>query len=160
MFLLLVIFQTVVFLLSLSFQLHVLLLNVLDFDKRWEEVLLILDKYKMDCLILTEVGSFELSLIRHIFTNFRYFYQKSESNWEKVLMLFKSSLAAVRVKCETPNVCVVHVELERVIHLIGVYASKSKTWSWNTLTNYVTGSRFIFGDFNIHIDSKANEMAT
>ena len=91
-------------------------------DKRWEEVLLILDKYKVDGLILTEIGSFELSLINQIFTNFRCFYQKGENKWGGVLMLFKPSLAVMRVKCETPNVCIVDVKLEQVTRLIGVYA--------------------------------------
>ena len=73
-------------------------------------------------------------------------------------MLFKPSLAVVRVKCETPNVCVVDVKLEQVTRLIGVYAPKSKTWSWNTLTNYIADNFCVFGDFNIDIDSKTDEM--
>ena len=54
--------------------------------------------------------------------------------------------------------CVVDVKLEQVTRLIGVYAPKSKTWSWNTLTNYIADNCCVFGDFNIDIDSKADEM--
>ena len=72
-------------------------------------------------------------------------------------MLFKPSLAVVRVKCETPNVCVVDVKLEQVTRLIGVCAPKSKTWSWNTPTNYIADNFCVFDDFNINIDSKADE---
>ena len=141
---------------TLSSQLRILLFNVRGLDRRWEEVLLILDKYKIERLILTEVGSFEFSLINQTFIYFRYFYQKGENKGEGVLMLFKSNLAVVRIKCETPNVCVVDVKLEQLTRLIGVYAPKS---SWTTLTNYISDSCCVFGDFSIDIDSKENEMA-
>ena len=82
----------------------------------------------MDCLILTEMRSFELSLISKIFSNFGYFYQKGESNWGGLLMLFRPSLAVVTVKCETPSVCIVDVKLEQATRLIAVYAPNNKTW--------------------------------
>jgi hypothetical protein len=142
---------------SFSSHLRILLFNVRGLDERWEEVILLLDKYKIDCLILTEVGSFDFSVINQIFINFRYFYQKGENSWGGVMMLFKPSLPLVRVKCDTPNICVVDVKLEPVMRLIGVYAPKSKTWGWNTLSNYITDNCSVFGDFNIDLDVKADE---
>jgi len=144
---------------SFSSQIHILLFNVRGLEERWEEVLLLLDKYKIDCLILTEVGSFDFSLFNQIFINFKYFYQKGENAWGGVLMLFKPSLSVVRVKCETPNICIVDVKLERVMRLIGVYAPRSKTWSWNTLSSYITDCCSLYGDFNIDLDVKADEKA-
>jgi hypothetical protein len=44
----------------------------------------------------------------------------------------------VRVKCETPDMYVVDAKLEQTIRLIGIYASKSKTWAWDILSHYIT----------------------
>ncbi len=144
---------------SFSSQLHILLFNVRGLDERWEEVLLLIDKYKIDCLILTEVGAFDFALVNQLFVNFKYFYQKGENSWGGVLMLFKSSLIVTRVKCDTPNVCIVDVKLERTIRLLGIYAPKSKTWSWDTLSKYINDSCSLFGDFNIDLESKKDERA-
>ncbi|CAF4724669.1 unnamed protein product, partial [Rotaria sp. Silwood1] len=84
---------------------------------------------------------------------------KGENSWGGVLMLFKPSLPVVRVKCETPNICIVDVKQERVVRLNGVYAPKSKTWSWNSLSNFITDRCSLFGDFNIDLDDKADEIA-
>jgi hypothetical protein len=51
------------------------------------------------------------------------------------------------------------MKLERVMRLIGVYAPRSKTWSWNTLSSYITDCCRLYGDFNIDLDVKADEKA-
>jgi hypothetical protein len=123
---------------SVSSQLHVLQFNVRGLGERWEEVLLLLDKYKIDCIILNEVGAFDKQMIKQVFMNYKHFYQKGENAWGGVVILTKPSLSASRIKGETPNVCVIEVKVEKVIRLIGVYAPKSKTWDWNTLSQYIT----------------------
>lgn len=63
-------------------QLSVLLFNVRGLGERWEEVPLLIEKYRSDCAILTEVGAIELSLVYQMFMNYRVFYQKGENAWE------------------------------------------------------------------------------
>ena len=142
---------------SLASHLNVLLFNVRGLEKRWEEVLLLFEKYKMDVLVLLEVGAFELSLFQKIFINFKYFYQKGENAWGGVILLFKSSLPVVRVKCDIPNICVVDIKLEQTLRLVGIYAPKSKTWGWNNLSQYITDFCCLFGDFNIDLDLTDDE---
>jgi hypothetical protein len=142
---------------SLSTQLQVILFNVRGLGERWEEVLLLSEKYKIDCLILTEVGAFELDLVNQTFVNFKYVYQKGENSWGGVLMLFRSNIPINRVKCDISNICVVDVQLETTVRLIGVYAPKSKTWDWNNLTHYITDYCSLFGDFNIDLNCQTDE---
>jgi len=63
------------------------------------------------------------------------------------------------MKCESPNICVVHVKLERTIRLIGIDASKNKAWGWDILSDYITDYRSLFGDFNMDLDCKTDEKA-
>jgi hypothetical protein len=45
------------------------------------------------------------------------------------------------------------------MRIIGIYAPKSKTWNWNSLSDYITDSCGLFGDFNIDLDDKTDEIA-
>jgi hypothetical protein len=67
---------------SFSSKLHILLFNVRGLDERWKEVLLLIAKYKIDSLILTEVGAFDFSLFQQAFSNYKYFYQKGEDSFD------------------------------------------------------------------------------
>ncbi len=140
-------------------QLQILIFNVRGLDLRWEEVILLFEKYKVDCLILIEVGAMDLSLVNQSFIDFKYVYQKGENSWGGVLMLFKTSLPTRRVECNVPNVCIVDVKLEYTVRLIGIYAPKSKTWDWSSLSQHITDHCCIFGDFNIDFDCKSDETA-
>lgn len=142
---------------SISSIFRVLHFNVRGLGERWEEVLLLLDKYKVDCVVLNEVGVFDRELINQAFMNYRSFYQKGENSWGGVLILVKTSLTANRIKCETPNVCVIDIKMERVVRIIGVYAPKSKTWSWNVLSPLITNGCCVIGDFNVDINSETDE---
>ena len=51
----------------LAKQMQVLLFNVRGLGERWEEVLLIAEKYKADCLVLIEIGSIEPTLVKGSF---------------------------------------------------------------------------------------------
>ncbi len=144
---------------SLSSHLRVLLFNVRGLGVRWEEVLLLSVKYEIDCLVLTEVGAVQWDTVKQAFTNFKLFYQKGENSRGGVLMLFKNSLSVERVKCDTPNVCVVEVKLEKTTRLIGMYAPKSKSWNWDVLSSYITDDCCLCGDFNVDFESKSDKKA-
>jgi hypothetical protein len=144
---------------SISSQLHVLLFNVRGLEERWEEVLLLVEKYTIDVLILVEIGAIDLSFVNKVSVNYKFFFQKGENAWGGVLMLFKANLSVVRVKCETQNICVVDVKLEQTLRLIGIYAPKSKTWNWDSLTSYITDNCSLLGDFDIDLDDKTDEKS-
>ena len=136
---------------------QVLLFNVRGLGERWEEVLLIAEKYKADCLVLVEIGAIEPTLVKEVFVNYNHFYQRGENAWRGVLMLFKPSISVKRVKCDTPNVCIVDVQLESTVRLFGIYAPKSKSWHWDNLSYLVKGDCVMFGDFNIDLECKKDE---
>ena len=137
--------------------LQVLLFNVRGIDERWEEVLLLLEKYKPDALVLVEVGSFDPLLIPKIFVNHRCFYQKGENSWGGVFVISRNNLKVTRVPVQTPNVCAVDIHLHLTFRLIGLYAPTSKTWDWSSITPLITGQCCILGDFNIDISAKRDE---
>ncbi len=110
-------------------QLQILLVNVRGLDERWEEILLLHEKYKLDYLTIIAVGAIELSLVKQIFVNFKYFYQKGENPLGSVIMLFKTGLLVMCVKYKTPNICIVDAKPEQTIRLVGIYAPKCKTLS-------------------------------
>ena len=138
-------------------QLQVLLFNVRGLGERWEEVLLIAEKYKADCLVLVEIGAIEPMLVKEVFVNYKCFSQPGENPWGGVLMLFKPSLTVVRVECDIPNVCIVDVKLERPVRIVGIYSPKSKTWQWNSLSQFIKDDCVLFGDFNVDLDCKKDE---
>ena len=144
---------------SISSELQILLFNVRGLAERWEEVLLLLDKYRVDVIILTEIGSIETSLVRQIFLNYKCFQQKGDNAWGGVMMLIKNSLPVSRVKCDLPNVVCVGVKLETTVRLCGVYAPKSKTWQWNALSKIVSNDCCLLGDFNVDLNLKKDERA-
>ena len=76
------------------------------------------------------------------------------------MILIRSSLSATRIKCETPNICVIDVRVERTIRLIGIYALMSKSWDWNILSQYRTNQCGLLGDFNININSDTDKINT
>ena len=139
--------------------LHVLLFNVRGLAERWEEVLLLLDKYKVDIIILTETGMIEKDFVRQSFLNYSFFYQKGENSWGGVIVLIKKGLLVTRVKCEVPNVVCVDIKMERTIRLCGIYAPISKTWKWNQLTPFITEHFVLMGDFNIDLNQRSDVRA-
>ncbi|CAM4848346.1 unnamed protein product [Rotaria magnacalcarata] len=66
-------------------------------------------------------------------------------------MLFNESISISRVPCKLPNVCVVDVNGEEVVRLIGIYAPDSKTWSWDDLSHLLSKKCIVYGDFNVDI---------
>jgi len=60
---------------SLSKELNVLLFNI----RGLEEIVLLAEKYKIDCLILVGVVAINIKMIQRIFVNLKLFYQKGEN---------------------------------------------------------------------------------
>ncbi len=137
-----------------------MLFNVRSLEERWGEVLLLLEKYNPDCIVLNEVGAIDQQLIGQIFVSYKWFYQKGENAWGGVLMIFKPSLPVSRVKCDIPNICVVDVKVEKNFRIMGMYAPKSKSWDWNVLSQFVTEECCIVGDFNVDILSTVDDAST
>ena len=139
--------------------LHFLLFNVRGLDERREEVILLLGKYEVDIIILTETGKIDKGIVRQSFLNYRFFYQKGENSWGGVIVLVKKSLPVNRVKCDVPNVVCVEIKLERTVRLCGIYAPTSKTWGWNDLTPIITEHCVLVGDFNIDLKDRSDVIA-
>ena len=59
-----------------------------------------------------------------------------------------------------PNVCVVNIKGEETLHIVGVYAPESKSWSWEDLSPFLSKKCVIYDDFNVDIeqDGKKAEM--
>jgi hypothetical protein len=145
---------------STSSQLHILHFNARGLGERWEEVLLLLDKYKIDCICLNEVGNFERHRISQWFTNYKYYYQRGENSWGGVMTLIRTHIPVSRIRCDFPNLCVVDVKLEKSIRLINMYAPKSKSWEWDCLSQFITNDCCLIGDFNIDITKNKDESNT
>lgn len=142
---------------STAKQVQVLLFNVRGLRARWEEALLIAEKYKADVLVLVEIGSIDPTLAKEVFVNYKHFYQAGENSWGGVLMLCKPYISATRVECDIPNVCIVDVKQETSVRIVGIYAPKSKSWQWNSISLYIKDDCVLFGDFNIDLDCKKDE---
>ena len=138
---------------------HALLFNVRGLAERWEEVLLLVDKYKVDILVLTESGRFDRDLVRQCFMNYRSFYMEGENSWGGVILLIKKGIPVSRVKCDIPNVVCVDIKFERTVRVCGVYAPISKTWDWHALSPLITDQCVILGDFNIDLNQRSDAKA-
>jgi hypothetical protein len=139
---------------------HVLSFNVRGLDHRWEEVLLLISSFKFDVLVLLETGVIDTSFHQKIFSNFKIFYQKGENRNGGVLVLIKEGIPISRVACELPNVVVIDVKGEEDFRILGVYAPKSKSWSWDDLSPFLSKKCVVYGDFNVDImkDGKKAEI--
>ena len=137
---------------SVHSSLHVLLFNVRGLSLRWQEILLLAPSLGFDVLILLEIGSIDLSFYQKIFNNFRMFHQTGERRNEGVLVLMKHDLLVKRLECKLANVCIIDIEGENVLRIIGVYAPESKSWTWDDLSLFLSKKCIIFGDFNVDID--------
>ena len=141
--------------------LHVLSFNVRGFDLRWQEVLLLTSSFKFDILILLETGSTDISLCQRAFPNFMVYYQKGENRNGGVLVLARVGLQVIKVDCKLPNVCVIDIKADEELRVLGVYASDSRSWSWDELSPFVSNKCVLFGDFNVDLDqdsSKAEKL--
>ena len=69
-------------------------------------------------------------------------------------------IQTIRLECKLPNVCVVDINDEETLRIVGVYASESKSWSWEDLSPFLSKRCVIYGDFNVDIeqDGKKAEM--
>ena len=143
--------------------LQVLSFNVRGFELRWQEVLLLTYSFDFDIIILSETGSFDWSTCTQAFPDRQIFYQKGENRNGGVLVLVKSNLSVKRIECKLPNVCVIDLLTHEQIRVIGIYASDSRSWSWDDLSPLITSKCVIYGDFNVDLEkdiSKANQLLT
>lgn len=140
--------------------LQILLFNVRGLDTRLGEVILLIEKYKADCIVLTETGMLEISDMQQVFCNYKLFYQKGENSWGGVLMLFKKNLPTIKIHCATPNICIVDLNVENPIRIIGIYGTRSRSWGWEVLSQYISNSCCILGDFNIDPSDPADTKHT
>ena len=137
--------------------LHVLSFNVRGFDLQWQEVLLLTSSFKFDILILLETGSTDISLCQRAFPNFMIYYQKGENRNGGVLVLVRVGLQVIKVDCKLPNVCVIDIKADKELCMLGVYASDSRSWSWDALSPFVSIKGILFGDFNVDLDQDSTK---
>ena len=137
--------------------LNVLLFNVRGLKERWEETLLLFERYRADVLILTEIGAVDSELIQKVFVNMKYFVQKGENPWGGVLIALRSTFVCERIACDVPKVCVVEVQMDQKVRIVGVYAPRSRTWKWEALSRFVSSSCCVVGDFNIDLEDGRDE---
>lgn len=141
--------------------LHVLSFNVRGLSSRWQEVLLLIDSYKFDVLVLLETGSIDFSFYSQLFSNFTLFFQHGENRNGGVLVLVNNIFQAKRIPCDIPNVCVLDLCGDKTLRLCGVYAPASRSWTWNDLSPFITKQVIIIGDFNVDLgqdSTKANSL--
>jgi len=137
--------------------LHVLMFNVRGLDTRWQEVLLLVSSLNTDVLILIETGKIDLSFYNQSFLNFKLFFQSGENRNGGVLVLVRNEIQVKRVDCSIPNVCIVDVNLEDDVRIMGVYAPDSRSWNWQNLSTFVSDNCVIFGDFNVDLEQDGNK---
>ena len=132
--------------------LHILSFNVRGLNLRWQEVLLLLDSYKFDVLVLLETGFVDISFYSKIFSNFKLYFQHGENRNGGVLVLIRNDFSVKRIPCDIPNVCVLDILGEKTLRLCGMYAPDSKSWKWEDLSPFLTRQSVILGDFNVDLD--------
>jgi len=145
---------------SSFFSLNCLSFNVRGLNYRWNEVLLLSNSFQFDIIILVETGVIDTTWLNKLFPNSSIYYQKGENSFGGVVVLVRKDLKSKRCECKTPNVCVVDIELEEKIRIVGIYAPDSKTWSWSDLTSIVTSKCVIAGDFNVDLDNDTKASDT
>jgi hypothetical protein len=123
-----------------------------------QEVLLRSLSFKFDIMILLEVGVFDSSMIGQSFPKYRSFYQAGENSHGGVLFLFRNDLNGKRISCPIPNVCILDLELDETIRIIGIYGSESRSWEWNVLSNHVSGKCVVFGDLNVDLEKDEKKI--
>jgi hypothetical protein len=135
-----------------SDSLHILSFNVRGLSSRAQEVFLLSHSFKFDIMILLEVGAVNFSSISQLFPKYRYFYQPGENSYGGVIILTRNDLNLKRINCQIPNVCVLDLELEKTIRIIGVYGSESNSWEWRNLSSLCERNCVEFGDFNVDLE--------
>lgn len=131
--------------------LHILCFNVRGLDLRWGEVCLLAKQHHTDIIILGEVGHVDFSLINVVFPNHNIFYQEGENTHGGTLIILHKKIPATRISCALPNVCVVDLQAEQTVRIIGIYAPTSKSWNWTDISYLITNRCMILGDFNIDL---------
>ncbi|CAF2066750.1 unnamed protein product [Rotaria magnacalcarata] len=88
------------------------------------------------------------------------FYQKGENKNGGVLVLLKLDIQVTRIECKLPNVCILNIKGGEVLRIVGVYASESKSWTWDDLSQFLSRKCVVFGDFNVDIDHNGKKAET
>ncbi|CAF1480874.1 unnamed protein product, partial [Adineta steineri] len=101
---------------------------------------------------MDETGCIDLYDYRQMFCDFKMFQQSGENSNGGILILVRNGIMVKRVECKLPNVCVIDVELEEDLRIIGVYAPDSRSWSWEDLSPFVNDKSVVYGDFNVDLE--------
>ncbi|CAF4077632.1 unnamed protein product, partial [Rotaria sordida] len=75
-----------------------------------------------------------------------------------VLALVKLDIQVTRIECKLPNVCVLDIKGEEILHIVGVYAPESKSWTWEDLSPFLSNKCVVFGDFNVDMDRDGKKV--
>ena len=73
------------------------------------------------------------------------------------MVLVRNEIQVKRVDCSIPNVCIVDVNLEEDVRIMGVYAPYSRSWNLQNLSTFVSDNCVIFGDFNVDLEQDGNK---
>ncbi|CAM4827013.1 unnamed protein product [Rotaria magnacalcarata] len=66
-------------------------------------------------------------------------------------------IQVTKVDSKLPNVCAIDVKTDESLRIIGVYASDSRSWSWEEISPLITSKCVIFGDFNVDVFQDSNK---
>ncbi|CAF1525178.1 unnamed protein product [Rotaria magnacalcarata] len=66
-------------------------------------------------------------------------------------------IQVTKVDSKRPNVCAIDVKTDESLRIIGVYASDSRSWSWEEISPLITSKCVIFGDFNVDVFQDSNK---
>ncbi|CAF4513316.1 unnamed protein product, partial [Rotaria sp. Silwood2] len=66
-------------------------------------------------------------------------------------------IQVTRVDCKLPNVCAIDVKADESLRIIGVYASDSRSWSWEEISPLIASKCVVFGDFNVDVFQDSNK---
>ena len=131
--------------------------NVRGLDLRLQEVILLAIAIHFDIMILLETGSFDMSLCRATFPDYKIFAQNGENPHGGCLILARNNLKSSNIACDVPNVCAIDIyesgDESIPFRIVGVYASDCRSWSWEALSPLITAKCALFGDFNVDLQN-------
>ncbi|CAF4513712.1 unnamed protein product [Rotaria socialis] len=83
--------------------------------------------------------------------------KRGENRNGGVFVLVKNGIHVNRVDCKLPNVCVIDINAEDELRILGIYASDSRSWSWDNISPLISNRCVVYGDFNVDLEHDTNK---